>query len=91
MRQYILWEQAEDGYLRDHVATTFHAANYFRLIGEPTPKADAMIDRVLKDQKEDGSCHLRERTQSRKFFKWFTTASPVAGSSLAKAGSAASS
>ena len=60
MRDYIIREQQEDGYLQDHVATTFHAAHYFRLIGEPTPKAEAMIDRVIKDQKEDGSWNLWE-------------------------------
>ena len=60
MREYIIREQKEDGYLQDHVAATFHAAHYFRLVGEPTPKADAMISRVLRDQKKDGSWHLRE-------------------------------
>jgi geranylgeranyl transferase type-2 subunit beta len=60
MREYILSEQKEDGYLQDHVASTFHAAHYFRLIGQPTPKAGKMIDRVLRDQKEDGSWHLWE-------------------------------
>lgn len=60
MREYIIEEQTEDGYLQDHVAATFHAAHYFRLIGEPTPKARVMVDRVLNDQKEDGSWHLWE-------------------------------
>jgi geranylgeranyl transferase type-2 subunit beta len=60
MREYISSEQGEDGYLQDHVASTFHAAHYFRLIGEPTPGASAMVDRVLQDQKEDGSWHLWE-------------------------------
>lgn len=60
MRDYIIREQKEDGYLQDHVAATFHAAHYFRLVGETTPKAHAMIDRVLRDQKKDGSWHLRE-------------------------------
>jgi prenyltransferase beta subunit len=63
MREYIIREQQEDGYLQDHVATTFHAAHYFRLIGEPTPKSGAMIDRVIKDQKEDGSWYLWEPAQ----------------------------
>lgn len=60
MREYIIREQKEDGYLQDHVAATFHAAHYYRLIGEPTPKADAMMSRVLRDQMPDGSWHLRE-------------------------------
>lgn len=61
MREYLVREQKDDGYLQDHVAATFHAAHYFRLTGEPTPKAHAMVERVLRDQKDDGSWHLRER------------------------------
>lgn len=60
MRAYILNEQKEDGYLQDHVASTFHAAHYFRLTGRPTPRAAEMVERTLRDQKEDGSWHLRE-------------------------------
>ncbi len=60
MRKYLLTEQKEDGYLGNHVASTFHAVHYFRLIGEPVPKARVMVDRVLKDQKKDGSWHLFE-------------------------------
>jgi hypothetical protein len=60
MSAYILSEQKEDGYLQDHVASTFHAAHYFRLTGRPTPGAGEMIERTLRDQKEDGSWHLRE-------------------------------
>lgn len=60
MREYIIREQNEEGYLQNHVAATFHAAHYFRLVGEPTPKAGAMVNRVLRDQKEDGSWHLHE-------------------------------
>ena len=53
-------EQKEDGYLQNHVAATFHAAHYYRLMGEPTPKDHKMIERVLNDQQEDGSWHLFE-------------------------------
>ncbi len=60
MREHLVNEQTEDGYLGNHVASTFHAAHYYRLIGEPTPKANVMIDRVLEDQKEDGSWYLWE-------------------------------
>jgi geranylgeranyl transferase type-2 subunit beta len=60
MREYIIREQKDDGYLQDHVAATFHTAHYFRLVGEPTPKAEEMVERVLRDQKKDGSWHLRE-------------------------------
>lgn len=58
MQEYIISKQTDDGYLQDHVAATYHAAHYFRLIGKPTPKADKMINRVLSDQKDDGSWHL---------------------------------
>lgn len=60
MSEYIIREQQEDGYLQDHVASTFHAAHYFRLVGEPTPKAGAMMNRVLHDQRDDGSWQLKE-------------------------------
>ena len=60
MRQYLMDEQQEDGYLRDHVASTFHAAHYYRLTGRPTPRTDQMIDRVLSDQKDDGSWSIKE-------------------------------
>lgn len=60
MIEYIIREQKNDGYLQNHVASTFHAAHYFRLIGQPAPKANEMINRVLTDQKEDGSWHLFE-------------------------------
>lgn len=60
MREYILEIQKEDGYLRDHVASTYHAAHYFRCIGQPTPKADEMVERVLRDQKADGSWSIKE-------------------------------
>ena len=55
LRAYIEGEQREDGYLGDHVASTFHAAHYYRLIGAPVPKAKAMVERVLRDQQNDGS------------------------------------
>jgi geranylgeranyl transferase type-2 subunit beta len=52
--------QAEDGYLGDHVAATFHMAHYFRLVGQPTPKADAMVARVRRGQKSDGGWNIKE-------------------------------
>jgi len=60
MREYILQEQKADGYLQDHVAATFHAAHYFRLTGRQVPKATEMTERVIRDQKEDGSWHLMD-------------------------------
>ncbi len=59
LRQLQVRSQAEDGYLGDHVAATFHLAHYFRLIGQPTPKADRIVQRVLRDQKADGSWNIK--------------------------------
>ncbi len=47
--------QAEDGYMRNHIAATFHLVHYYRLLGEATPKADAIVRRVLREQAADGS------------------------------------
>src|SRR3989449_4176630 len=47
--------QAPDGYLNNHIAATFHAAHYYRLGGEPTPKAELIIKRALREQKPHGS------------------------------------
>jgi prenyltransferase beta subunit len=63
MRQTMV--QAEDGYLNDHVAATFHAVHYYRLLGEPTPKAEAMLARTLRDQKPDGSWLLNPPARDR--------------------------
>lgn len=52
--------QADDGYLGDHVAATFHMAHFFRLVGEPTPKAGRMVARVLHDQKASGGWDIKE-------------------------------
>ncbi len=55
LRAYLKREQKEDGYLGNHVASTFHAAHYYRLVGAPTPKAKPMIERTLELQQKDGS------------------------------------
>jgi geranylgeranyl transferase type-2 subunit beta len=60
-----LMEQDADGYLHDHIAATFHAAHYYRLLGEATPKAEAMVKRVLRDQKADGSWLLNPPARDR--------------------------
>jgi geranylgeranyl transferase type-2 subunit beta len=52
--------QADDGYLGDHVAATFHMAHFYRLIGQPTPRADRMVARVLRDQKPDGGWDIKQ-------------------------------
>jgi Prenyltransferase and squalene oxidase repeat len=57
--------QAADGYLNDHVAATFHAAHYYRLLGETTPYADSILKRVLRDQKPDGSWLLNPPARDR--------------------------
>ena len=48
-----LMVQDADGYLNEHIAATFHAAHYYRLTNRETPKANAMLKRVLRDQKPD--------------------------------------
>jgi geranylgeranyl transferase type-2 subunit beta len=60
-----LMVQADDGYINDHVAATFHAAHYYRLIGEDVPKAEVMLKRVLRDQKPDGSWMLNPPARDR--------------------------
>ncbi|MHC1763074.1 MAG: prenyltransferase/squalene oxidase repeat-containing protein [Verrucomicrobiia bacterium] len=60
LRTLQIRSQAEDGYLGDHVAATFHTAHYFRLVGQPTPKAEQMVARVLRDQKPDGGWNIKE-------------------------------
>lgn len=57
--------QAEDGYLNDHVAATFHAVHYDKLLSERTPKADRILARTLKEQKPDGSWMLNPLARDR--------------------------
>ena len=57
--------QAADGYLNNHIAATFHAAHYYRLVGEPTPMAEHIIKRALRDQKPDGSWFLNMPSRDR--------------------------
>lgn len=57
--------QAEDGFLNDHIAATFHAVHYYRLIGEPVPRAAAIVARTLRDQKPDGSWLLNPHARDR--------------------------
>ncbi len=60
LRGWQVANQAEDGYLGDHVAATFHLAHYFRLVGRPMPKGDQAVARVLRDQKPDGGWNIKE-------------------------------
>jgi geranylgeranyl transferase type-2 subunit beta len=57
--------QAADGYLNNHVAATFHAAHYNRLVGTPTPMPERILERVLRDQKSDGSWFLNMPSRDR--------------------------
>jgi geranylgeranyl transferase type-2 subunit beta len=57
--------QAPDGYLHDHIAATFHAVHYYRLIGEPVPLANQIVRRALRDQKPDGSWLLNMPSRDR--------------------------
>lgn len=56
---------ADDGYVKGHVAATFHSAHFHRLTGRDTPKAEAMVTRVLKDQKADGSWVVNRPSRDR--------------------------
>lgn len=60
-----LMVQDADGYLHEHIAATFHAAHYYRLKGEPVPRGEAMLGRVLRDQKPDGSWMLNPPARDR--------------------------
>ncbi len=78
--------QDEDGYLNDHIAATFHASHYYALVGDPTPKAAQMINRILRDQNANGSWFLNQPAQigtrrSTRFSRCFTkgTGAPTAG------------
>jgi hypothetical protein len=59
LQRRLIENQASDGYLGDHVASTFHMVHFFRLIGEPTPKAHQIVQRVLRDQRPDGGWQLK--------------------------------
>ena len=60
-----LMVQDETGYTNDHVAATFHASHYYRLIEEETPRAREMVARILRDQKPDGSWLLNMPARDR--------------------------
>ena len=60
-----LMVQAPDGYLNNHIAATFHAAHYYRLVGEQTPMAGSIVERVARDQKSDGSWFLNLPSRDR--------------------------
>jgi geranylgeranyl transferase type-2 subunit beta len=56
---------AADGYLNNHIAATFHRVHYDRLLGRKTPKSKALLKRVLREQKDDGSWVLNPLARDR--------------------------
>jgi geranylgeranyl transferase type-2 subunit beta len=60
-----LMVQADDGYTNNHVAATFHLVHYYRLVGAEVPRADAIVARTLRDQKDDGSWLLNPPARDR--------------------------
>ena len=60
LTEHLIANQKPDGYIQDHVAATFHMANFFRLIDKPTPRADQMVARTLHDQKADGGWNIKD-------------------------------
>jgi geranylgeranyl transferase type-2 subunit beta len=60
-----LMTPGEDGYLHEHIAATFHSVHYNRLVGREVPRAEAMLRRVLRDQKPDGSWLLNPPARDR--------------------------
>jgi geranylgeranyl transferase type-2 subunit beta len=60
-----LMVQAPDGYLNEHIAATFHAVHYYRLVGEATPRAAAILARTLREQKGNGSWLIHPAARDR--------------------------
>ena len=60
-----LMVQDETGYTNDHVAATFHASHYYRLVGEETPRSKEMVARVLRDQTANGGWFLNMPARDR--------------------------
>jgi len=54
--------QSPDGYLANLVASTFHLVHFFRLIGQPVPRASAVVDSVIKGQQANGAWHHHPRS-----------------------------
>ncbi len=72
-----LMVQDETGYTNDHVAATFHASHYYRLVGEETPRSKEMVARKAKRARSKAGwqlvsqhawsrspCHVRRRLHS---------------------------
>lgn len=69
-----LMVQDDTGYMNNHIAATFHASHYYRLVGEETPRAKEMVARILRDQKANGSwlLHMPGRDRHATFDAVFT-------------------
>jgi hypothetical protein len=57
--------QADDGYMSNHIAATFHLVHYDRLTGQSPAKAEAIVARTLRDQAPDGSWLLNPPARDR--------------------------
>jgi geranylgeranyl transferase type-2 subunit beta len=60
-----LMTPVQDGYLHKHIAATFHMVHYYRLLGQKVPNADAILKRVVREQKKDGSWLLHPPARDR--------------------------
>jgi geranylgeranyl transferase type-2 subunit beta len=56
---------AEDGYMHNHIAATFHMVHYDRLCNRKTARAEALLKRVLREQRHDGSWLLNPPARDR--------------------------
>jgi geranylgeranyl transferase type-2 subunit beta len=60
-----LMTPARDGYLFNHIASTFHMVHYDRLLNQKTARVDAMLKRAVREQKADGSWLLNPPARDR--------------------------
>jgi prenyltransferase beta subunit len=60
-----LMTPARDGYLHNHIAATFHMVHYDRLLDQKTTRAAAILKRVVREQKADGSWLLNPPARDR--------------------------
>ena len=83
-----LMVQADDGYMNDHIAATFHLVHYCRLVHDESPKAGAIVARALRDQKADGSWLLNPPARDRHAISrcWHTPISMGGSSSMSVIG-----
>lgn len=58
LKQWLIQSQGPDGFLLKQVPSTFHLVHFFRLIGEPTPKASSIVRQILQEQQPDGGWNI---------------------------------